>query len=128
MNTYNDKTTGLHFEYPSDWTLDLDSNVFSLYDMANGVGALQISSYTIPNVNEIKLENKLAEHLDHKKTAQEIHRFSDHVYTNLIHDNKYWQYWMLLKNQFLVFITYNCFVEDMNKEDDIIMKIITSIK
>ena len=59
---YN-KLVGLRFEYPVDWELKQEDNVLSLYNLYDGVGAMQFSAFKIPEVNNIKLSEELSKYL-----------------------------------------------------------------
>lgn len=127
MKKYCDKTTGLYFEYPDEWSLEKDENVLSLYDPIDGVGAIQFSMYKVPNDKNLGLKQELDEYLtDNGYVNFEIKKGNSFVYTHVSQENKYWQYWMFIKDDYLIFVSYNCQIDDSSKEIEEINNIVDS--
>jgi len=119
---------------PESWTYSQADNIVSFYNEGNGVGALQISSYSISEGENVNITVELAEMLSDKLGASEqdilpkitvSNNLAQYHFTD---DDKYWEYYMLYKNDKLLFITYNCKKEDQHIEKGEINKIVESIQ
>ena len=115
------------------WSYSEEGNIVSFFNEVNGVGAIQISSYSIDKGLNIDIASELAEILNDKfkETSETFSKIS--VNNNLANysfakDNRYWDYYLLFKNGKLLFITYNCEELDKLIEKKVINKIINSIK
>src|ERR1700735_5416246 len=128
MKTYNSKAANLSFVYPDDWTVEQEKNLISVIDNEHGVGALQFSFYQVRTLENLRLEDELEEYVIKRHGSAEVIKNKDFVFANHVEDtrNKYWKYWLFLKVNVLVFVSYNCQKNDIGKEDEIVNEIVTS--
>jgi hypothetical protein len=130
MQLYNYKSTSLNFIIPDDWQIEEENNFLSIYDPINGVGALQFSVFWPPDAALVTLESELIEFItDSYKKAFFATVQDDRAYTDyLVHENgAYWKYWLIRKDDMIIFGTYNCSKENAGKEDKIVDEIINLI-
>lgn len=129
MKTYSSKEANLSFVYPDNWTVEQERNLISVFDNEHGVGALQFSFYPVRTTENIGLEYELEEYIIKRHGSAEVIRNNDFVFSNSIKDarNKYWRYWLFLRVNFLILVSYNCQKDDAGKEDEVVNQIITSI-
>lgn len=119
---------GISFSFPSNWLVEHDNNLISVFDPQNGVGALQFSIYEIKDTNSINLVEKLSDYLEEKHGAVSVKLFIDYSYSDLTdEDGVYWRYWLFSKKNRIIFVSYNCAQEDIGQEDTEIMQIIKSL-
>ena len=134
MKEYISKHNTFSFKYPDNWTLEQEDNLITAYH-ANGVGALNISYYHLPDNYQI---NKVDELIDYiKEGSVEINteglkpKILDNekfAYVDFIStDNDYWQYWIFSDGKVAVFVTYNCEQADKKQEIGVIQEITNSI-
>jgi hypothetical protein len=133
MKKYVSPSEYYELSMPEDWRYSQEENIVSFYDATNGVGALQISSYSINKDQKINVASELAEMLTDKigVSIQDI-LSKIFVVNNLAHyhftkGDEYWNYYMLFNNGKLLLITYNCNEVDSLKEKNIVHKIVHSI-
>lgn len=120
---------------PEEYRFEEDDGVLSIYNEENGVGALQITSYRIPNGYRFNIKDELIEFIlsnDDTLKSKEIDK--DIVLNNnsgvfQVKDNEgyWWKYWLLFRNNIAIFITYNCEIDYLKVEENVINKIVESI-
>jgi len=121
---YND--SDLSFSIPDNWVFEREKNLISVYEPHDGVGALQFSIYYIDEDRDISLQSELIEFLNGKHSKFEVKNILNYVYCFLNENGTYWKYWLFRKNIILVFATYNCAMNDADKESEVIERIIQS--
>ena len=127
MKKYIDTNIGLSFEYPIDWELEQESNVLSLYNFHNGFGALQFSTYKTNLANNIDISKELNEYLVNNGYKNfSVKKFDTYCYSSAQKKDMAWEYWLFFKNNVLVFISYNCNIADIGKENETVNKIVSS--
>ena len=124
MKTYIDNKLGFSFLYPKNWDLEKDENIISLFEPKLGFGVLQISTYYVNNPEKINLNEELNEYLEDYKGKYLIKNKNSILCTELNMKNRFWKYWIFVKGTILVFVTYNCSIEDKGKEEVIYDSII----
>ena len=118
---------GIEVKMPDNWKVEEEGNVVSLYDPENGVGALQFSIYKA-NSSSINVSDELEDYIDDKHEHLDIKQISNYAYCDIIdEDDVYWRYWLFLKMDDVVFVSYNCDETDKNHEYDLINDIIESV-
>jgi hypothetical protein len=128
MKIFGKLVNGLSFILPDDWIVDSNDTVISVYDPINGVGALQISIYQHKSSPEIKLKNYLEDYLGDKFENISISQFDRHVTaTSLSKENEWWKFWLFMKDNSLIFASYNCEKGNIYKEETIVENIVESL-
>jgi len=125
-NSFVDKNLEFTFEYPERWSCEIDGNVISIYNAENGFGALQISFYSVDNIERINIKEELEFILKLNDVTNEIEMLNEIAYSELIEDESAWQYWLFRIKNTLIIATYNCEKDDYKKEYNIIKNIIES--
>jgi hypothetical protein len=129
VKKYSNKQKGLQFQYPENWIAELDEDVLSVYDPQSGVGALQFSTYSVPDMHQIDVRRELAAFLEGKPVLINVNAAADCAYSDYIdNDESYWKHWLFLIENVLVFVTYNCAKEDAAKEAEQVEAIVASSK
>ena len=133
MKKYRSPSGYYELNIPKRWCYSEDDNLVSFYDEKGGVGALQISSYSIKDDYDINIVSELAKIIS-KRTGEGNQQIVSKVLVidslaqySLVKDGKYWKYYMLCKENKLLFLTYNCDEIDSSAEKEVIEKIISSI-
>ena len=128
MKTYQDPTSGLHFNYPNDWIVDEENNLVSVYNPIEGVGALQFSSYQISESGTPPSAEALNDYVQDRHTKYKILENKNYAYTDYLEgdDAAYWKYFLFLIHKTLIFATYSCEEKNIGKEDNIIENIVLS--
>ncbi|GAA3934939.1 hypothetical protein GO495_15050 [Chitinophaga oryziterrae] len=125
---YNE--TNIIFTYPNSWQIEQDKNVISLYDPINGVGSIQFSIYYASNSQNISLKDELEDYVSDKHNKFVISVNDLYACTNYLLDEdgvRYWKYWLFIKDNMLVFASYNCEKEDYGKEEKIVDEIMNAL-
>lgn len=125
MKRYTDNKSGLTINYPDDWTFEKEDNIITTYNVVNGSGALQFSTFYVTNDNidlKIELEGFLS---DKKFSSVELN--GNIAYSCFNDGSIAWQYWLLKKGNVIILATYNCEIEDKGKEDVQVNQILNSI-
>jgi hypothetical protein len=129
MKQYNYNETKLSFAYPDNWTIEQDKNLISIYDPLHGVGVLQFSIYYVPNSQDISLKDELEDYVSDRHQNEFAVTIKDqYAYTDYLLDEelRYWKYWLFIKDNMLVFGSYNCKRNDYGKEEKIIDEIVNA--
>jgi len=126
MNKY--VSTNWSLNLAEGWVSEFDDDCHTFYH-PEGVGALQISAYTIetPVTDEDLIENTGLDedgiaHLGKNDWGQ-FHGYQ------LIYgvDNTFWRKWWLRNGNVLLFVTYNCDAQDTDIESTTINNIMASL-
>ncbi len=113
---------------PDSWTAESDGNMISVFEAANGVGALQFTSFKVPNRGRIDLSKELLSLLDDEYNDADINEKANYAFFETVDkDSVYWKYWLLNGEESIFFISYNCQATDKGIENDVINSIINSI-
>lgn len=112
---------------PLDCLYEMDMGVYSIF-YKNGYGVVNISHY---EDNKIILNKDLLEIIDiEQKFLKKIHfnNFSGFccVYDDFS-DNSFWKKYWLKANNIIVYITYNCKIEDKNLEREFVEELLVSL-
>ena len=128
MKSYKYRGNGIEFVLPDNWDIEESDNVISFFDSDNGVGALQFSFFQVRNEKNIVLKDELADLLDNQFSKEIIiNNNCAEAFRLEENENKYWKYWLFLKEEFLIFASYNCQKDDKGKEDRIVNEIVYSV-
>lgn len=122
-NSFQDKNSGVSFQYPPAWEIESDGNIISLYN-PDGVGSIQVSIYHHAE-NSFDARGYLESILKKQNLDAVIMEKEDRIFTSFTtSDGKYW----LIQNKgLLVFVTYNCDVSDAQTEATEVRELIGSI-
>jgi len=116
-------------QIPNNWDVKITQDVISLFEPLNGLGVIQFSFYKVQNADSLNLTEELDEYLKDKYGNINANLINDYAYFNIVSfSGIFWRYWLLRKAGNIIFISYNCAKEDINKEDDTIDNIIRSIE
>jgi hypothetical protein len=127
MKSFNFQN-GFEATFPDEWNVEKSDDLVSIYNASNGVGALQISSYIVPDPNIVKLDEELKGYLEQKYGEVNLKLLNKYAWFSVIDDgNRYWHYWLLNKANILMFITYNCKSSDKSIEKGVVDRIIKSM-
>ena len=118
---------GFVITLPDDWEIKNDSDVLSLFDPNNGIGALQFSPFTPPDINAIDPVKELKDYLESKYPVVSIRLADNTAVSNVIDDDLFWRYWLIKGEKSILFVSYNCLNIDRGKEDKVIDEILKSI-
>ncbi len=134
MNHYISSSKIYELFFPDDWTHKEGKDCVSFFDSQNGVGTIQISSYSSPERSKKDNLSILSEYLGNKnikinKEYLEIEKNGDVSIAKYSYsqENIFWSIWFISKNNKIIFSTYNCDVNDKKMEYSIIENIIESI-
>ena len=117
----------ISFEFPKNWATSKVENIVSVYDSINGLGVLLFSVYYEKNNEPINLSDELEEHLSKHHEDFEIVLKEKFAYCNCLdEENKLWRYWLFQKANNIIFVSYNCALDDGGKEDKIVDAIVKS--
>jgi hypothetical protein len=117
----------LNLTTPDNWKTEVNGSVTSLFDPDTGVGALQFSYYTVPDINAIDIIKELKEYSSDKYDDVNVEFINGYAYFSTIRSETYWRYWLLKEVNGIVFISYNCNEIDAYKENSTVNGIIHSI-
>jgi uncharacterized protein YkuJ len=115
-------------EIPDNWEAEVSQGTISLFDSVNGVGVMQVSFYTVQNAYSLNLVDELEDYL--KDTYDDVSATltDDFAYFDIVSSSStFWRYWLLRRKANIIFVSYNCAKEDIDKEGDVVDKIIKSI-
>ncbi|UPK67974.1 hypothetical protein [Chitinophaga filiformis] len=130
MEYYNYKNTNLNFLVPNDWELDqTENNLITMYNYVNSLGVLQFSVYYPPDAGSVSLKNELIDFVSDNHNDFDIHEGKHYVYTDyLLEENgSYMKYWVIRKDEAIIFGTYNCDKEQRGLEEKVVDEIIEAI-
>lgn len=123
-----DFKNGINAEIPSDWELEENGNLMSLYNPENGVGALQLSFYNVGDASSIDVTKELEKYIEDKHENFIIKTINRHAYGDTEdEDGVYWRYWLFLEKSIVIFVSYNCDESDKGVEDHLVDRILGSI-
>ncbi len=121
-------------DIPDSWESENTDMWQSFYNPDTGCGALQISAYSAPNETEANPSNLLLEHLRNqtiKYSEADIElKDSKNIRLAAIHfirDEIYWKLWFIAKSRTVLFMTYNCGIADIGREEKEVEAMISSI-
>ena len=113
---------------PENWVSIGEQEVISVYDPKNGKGALQFSFYTVEDAISLNLVDELQDFLKGKNFSTTPSLKNDTAYlATTAENNKYWRYWLIRRDETIIFVTYNCSNEDIGSDDNFVEEIISSI-
>ena len=114
---------------PPNWQGNHHEDCSTIFN-PNGVGALQISSYSKgDSITESDLEDLAKDHLNTgakvgKANAGEFDGFTFAYGTN----GEFWQFWFVAKGKNALLITYNCNEDDLGPEREQAKMIVSGLK
>lgn len=111
------------------WVGEHDEDCSTIYH-PNGVGALQVSSYSKDNeITESDLKDLAQDHIESgaQLAAASSGDFNGFTLAFGV-DGKFWQYWYVSNKSTALLITYNCNEADIDLEKDIVKSIVASLK
>ena len=128
MTQHKEKSWKL--DIPEPWVSESDENIHTFHK-PDGYGALQISEHrkTSGKISDedlfdlIELEDEAINHLKEVNLGGYrgfLLKFSE--------GDTFWNYWWLLRDNLLLFITYNCDLVDKEKESDEINNILKTLR
>jgi hypothetical protein len=112
-----------------DWEAEHDAECDSIYN-PNGVGALQISTLKKQTVvTDQDLKALASQHSESDVKINQVFSgdFSGITFS-LVIDDDYWRYWYLRSGFVVLFVTYNCNLEDKAVEEKQVNLILNSLK
>jgi len=115
-------------ELPDHWQAEQFEDAISFYD-PNSSGTLLISTVVEDeDIDDEYLEEMVAEHLENGAELHDIELGQlDGVTCCYEADEGYWCEWYLRHGRMMLFITYDCALEDEGKEDDVIDSILETL-
>ena len=134
MKRYLSPSQFYQLNIPDEWIYSEEDNLVSFYDDENGVGSLQISSYSIDDDYDFDMSSELAEFvaetegMNKKDVLLNIKTLNNLISFTSIRNERYWEYYMLFENRKALFITYNSDEKNKTIEMDARQEIIQSIK
>ncbi|SFE45604.1 protein of unknown function [Chitinophaga sp. CF118] len=136
MTRYISNSNFYSLNVPDTYEIQEDDGVVGIYDEENGVGAINISSYQIPETYDFKMEAELMDFIatnsDYNSLVKLVNtEIRDNTYgkSEFTTDGKdYWKYWLKFKNLKVIYITYNCDYDKKEIERNLIDKIVASIE
>jgi hypothetical protein len=113
---------------PDTWELQKEDNTYSIYDSLEGVGALNVTTYTITDAKLLNVVDELREYLDDNYEEVNVTSTKEYAYAEKIdQDGIYWRYWMLKGVKSVMLISYNCDAGTKCNEKEVINAIIASL-
>lgn len=115
-------------DLPVGWEVEEEEGVVSLFH-PDSSGALVLSATNEEeDISDDYLEELLSEHIDAGADIEDV-EYSDFSGVTCCYDDaeEYWCEWYLRAGPILLFITYNCPIEDEGNEDDLIESILESL-
>jgi hypothetical protein len=124
------ESTWWSIQLPTGWRADREDSCTTI-SSETGVGALQVSAYQ--HEGEAVSEKDLSEFSegDYPEGVSVIdHRFGAFtgLHVSFSENGMYWRKWWLCKDSLLLFVTYNCSVENQNAEYAAIDHMVAAIK
>lgn len=118
-----------------NWTIEEYENIITIYDPTDGFGAINISSYQIPENYFFKAQDELADFISGDIN---ICNTEEIIVTNVndlniasfeqIVEKRYWLYYVFYRKHKAVFITYNCDSNHKTYEKTSVHSIIKSLQ
>jgi hypothetical protein len=124
----NYKSEQWQLDLPDHWQIEQIDDAVSFYD-PDSSGTLLVSTIVEEEpISDDYLEEMVAEHLENGADLHEIEfgQF-DGVTCCYEADEGYWCEWYLRRGRIMLFITYDCALEDEGKEDDLIDSILETL-
>lgn len=122
---------------PKDWESDIDEEVLSISKSTNGVGAIQISSYSLDLDSDFNLFGEFHELVTdtlmirlEKNWAKEIKQIRDNFLifeTSDTTENKFFLIGFCEHKRSILFLTYNCILDDKNLEYNDVLSFFSSV-
>lgn len=124
MKSFKHNISNFLIRYPENWEIKKEDNIINLFNPSSGFGAIQFSIYYVDN--PINIESELDEYIKSRHEKYEIFKETNSLSNGLSLDNdgRQWQYWLYKKDNFLIFASYNCAIEDIGKDGNEIKAII----
>lgn len=115
-------------ELPDHWQIEQIDDAVSFYDPASS-GTLLISTIVEQeDISDEYLEEMLSEHLENDAELQDIEVGAfNGVSCCYEADEGYWCEWYLRHGRIMLFVTYDCALEDEGKEDDVVDSILETL-
>ena len=112
-----------------EWIGKHDEECSTIYH-PNGVGALQISSYSKNcDVTDSDLRDLAHEHIESGAKLAEADSGEFRGFTLAFGvDGEFWQYWYIANGSIALLVTYNCNEADLGPERDQVKKIVASLQ
>lgn len=118
---------GITVTIPEEWEVYQENGVVTIYDPVKGVGALQLSLYG--KSKEVNVLDELKDYLSDKYEDVAVDLLDGRAYSETVdEDDVYWRYWLFLKKDDIIFMSYNCDEEEKDRETTVIDEIIRSIE
>ena len=119
--------------FPENWKVEENQEFVTFSEPQNGVGALQISSYSTPEKqsSEELLLDYLSENgvvLDQSRIITKSLFGANVAHFEFIDLTWYRRVWFICRENYLLFVTYNCKIQSQNFERAQIERIIGSIR
>lgn len=130
------KCQNFNLNLPSNYEItELEDGIINISDEINGVGAITITKYIIPDSYEFIIAEELndflasiedfTEDIKHEVTIESATRISTEFFSL---ENRFWKLWLFYEYRTAMFITYNCeSKKSKDKELSVIEKIVSSI-
>ena len=122
------QSTYWQIDLPEDWVLETDDDAVSLFN-PDSSGTLMISTIKEDEIiSDEYLEELVTEHLDAGADLQEVECGEfDGVSCCYEADEGYWCEWFLRHGTIMLFVTYDCALDDEGKEDDMVDSMLESL-
>ena len=127
MSTFGDHLWQVSL--PDGWVAEQESESTLLYH-PDGPGTLQVSALPQNDtVTAVDLRVIATEHLDAGAQTEDVElgTFTGFSLSYSV-DEEYWREWYLRCGSTLLFATYNCDLDDEDKEDDIVELILGTLR
>jgi hypothetical protein len=122
---------------PKEWEADIDEGVLSIFKSDNGVGAIQISSYSLDLDAQFDLFDEFHELVTdtltiqlEKNWAKEAKQLRDNFLifeTSVTSENKFFIVGLCEHKRSILFLTYNCILDDKNLEYNDVLSFFSSV-
>ena len=115
-------------DLPVGWETEEEEQVVSLYHPDSSGTLVLSASNEEEDISDDYLEELLSEHIDAGADIDDV-EYNDFSGVSCCYDDteEYWCEWYLRAGPILLFITYNCPIEDEGKEEDVIESILESL-
>ena len=115
-------------DLPVGWETEEEEGVVSLYDPDSSGTLVLSASNEEEDISDDYLEELLSEHIDAGADIEDV-EYNDFSGVSCCYDDaeEYWCEWYLRAGPILLFITYNCPIEDEGNEEDVIESILESL-
>ena len=126
MKTYESENWSINL--PDDWEEEHDDEGVTLFN-PDGCGALEISALEQEEaIDDGFLEYMAAEHLESGAEPDEV-EFGDFEGLEFSYgdDGNYWREWYLRADNLMLYITYNCPLQDEGRENDEVEAILETL-